>query len=101
FSEFCRERTIRSLPKIQKQPTSSLNSGLLLHGLIRYARAYTPSSADLPSSQSIQQQRRGKCVRPRGGLPFAAAQNSKWSLHLSRGKASRGRSAVIVGAQWG
>jgi len=32
-----------------------------------------------PASQSIQQQRRGKCVRPWGGLRFAAAQYSKWS----------------------
>jgi len=57
-----------------------LNSGLLLHGPIRYARAYTPSNADRSSSvfQSIQQ-RRNPCVRPWGGLRFAAAQCSKWS----------------------
>jgi adenylosuccinate synthase len=29
------------------------------------------------------------------------SQYSKWSSHLSRGKTSRGRTAVIVGAQWG
>src|SRR6266853_626617 len=54
-----------------------------------------------PVSSLIQQQRRGKCVRPWGGLRFAAAQYSNWSLHLNRGNKSRGRTAVIVGAQWG
>jgi hypothetical protein len=34
-----------------------------------------------PVSQSFQQQRRNPCVRPWGGLRFAAAQYSKWSFH--------------------
>src|ERR1700704_675087 len=54
-----------------------------------------------PVFQSIQQQRGGKCVRPWGGLRFAAAQKFQLEFALSRGKTSRGRTAVIVGAQWG
>src|SRR4029077_17896556 len=54
-----------------------------------------------PVFQSIQQQRRGKCVRPWGGPRFAACAKFHVEFALSRGKTSRGRTAVIVGAQWG
>ncbi len=40
-------------------------------------------------------------MRPRGGLRYAAAQYSQLEFALSRGGTSRGRTAVIVGAQWG
>jgi len=43
-----------------------LNSGLLLHRPIRYARGYTPSTADLPRFPVDSAQRRSQCVRPWG-----------------------------------
>src|SRR6266403_3260478 len=77
-------------------------SGLLLHVLIRYARGYTPSTADLPSFQSYSAAPAARQVcATLGRASVCGRAISNWSLHLSRGNKSRGRTAVIVGAQWG
>jgi adenylosuccinate synthase len=53
-----------------------------------------------PVFQSIQQQRRGKCVTL-GRASICGRAKFQVEFALSRGKTSRGRTAVIVGAQWG
>jgi hypothetical protein len=54
-----------------------------------------------PVSPSFQQQRRKQCVRPWGGLRVCGRATFQVEFSLSRGSTSRGRTAVIVGAQWG
>src|SRR6202451_1314793 len=59
---------------------------------------YTPAPPINLASQSIQQ-RSNQCVRP-PGRPFSR-ELFQVENGLSRGGTSRGRTAVIVGAQWG
>jgi len=77
-----------------------LNSGLLLHRSIRYARAYTPSSADLPSFPVYSAAVRPVCATL-GRASVCGRAIFQLELALIRGGTSRGRTAVIVGAQWG
>jgi hypothetical protein len=56
---------------------------------------------DLHQFSRLFSKRRNPCVRPWGALRFAAAQLFQLEFALSRSNTTRGRTAVIVGAQWG
>ena len=72
---------------------------MLLHNLIRYAGEYTPGTPIFPDFQSIQQHGAISVCDPGAASPSRRIQ-VEFALALS-GKKSRGRTAVIVGAQWG
>ena len=56
--------------------------GLLLHSPIRYARAYTPSSAGLPSFPVFSAAAAQASVcDPGAGFGLRPRNNSKWSFH--------------------
>src|SRR6267143_1540395 len=82
-------------------PYATTESGLLLHRLIRYAREYTPGSADLPRFPVYPAAAAARQVcATLGRASVCSRAIFQVEFALSRGN-SRGRTAVIVGAQWG
>jgi adenylosuccinate synthase len=76
------------------------NSGLLLHRTIRYARAYTPQDRRFPEFSSLFGSGATGVCESWGGL-FTVRAIFQLEFALSSSGAGRGRTAVIVGAQWG
>src|ERR1019366_9507088 len=86
------------MPKAKSQQRFS---GLLLHSPIRCARAYTPSTAEYPSFPIFSVATAEPVCATLGRASICGRVIFQLEFELSRGKTSRGRTAVIVGAQWG